>query len=485
MSNPASSFRQQVLRGLAWQGAAQFFGQLISWAATLLVIRLLEPSDYGLMAIATVFLSLAMILADLGFGSAVIQADELEREDLGSVQTLALLLAGAAGCITFFGAGLVAHFFDEPRLIPVLRVLSVSFPLSALYLVPSSVLIRDLRFDQKAKVDVVAIAGSSIASLAMALLGFGVWSLVTGGLAMHFFRILGYNIACGGFVRPSASLERGLRFFRFGSLVMVERLLWQLNASIDVLIAGKILGKVPTGLYSVTLTLSSLPLEKIAPTLTQVSFSAYSRIQRESDRVRTNLMRAIRYGVFVFVPLFWGLVLVAPDALPLLLGAKWENIVIPFQLIAAVVPIRALGVIMSPALLGVGKPEIGVTNMVIRIVTMGSAFFVGAHYGLIGLSLAWAIVYPLVSAVMIFRMLKGLDLAVRDLTRGLYKILIAGFAMVAAVLTVQLVMSQTGPWARILACSAIGAFVYAAVIWFAERPLLLELRGLASQEKGA
>ena len=111
MTESSSGFRHKILSGLAWQGSAELLGQTVSWASTILVIRLLDPADYGLMAMATLFVSFVLLLADLGIGAAIVQAEALEEEDLRTIQTLVIAFNATAFAVTFLGSPLIAAFF--------------------------------------------------------------------------------------------------------------------------------------------------------------------------------------------------------------------------------------------------------------------------------------------------------------------------------------------------------------------------------------
>ncbi len=180
---------QKVLHSFAWQGGSQIVAQTLSWAGTLVVIRLLSPADYGLMAMVLVFMNFLFMVAELGVGGATIQARTLDldtyRRLFGVIITSNLL--GMA--IGFGGAPILAAVFEEPRLVPLARVLSLNFLLTTLTALPQADAIRRLDFRVKGKVDILAAVAGTGTSLLMALRGFGVWSLVGGMLAQNLCRV--------------------------------------------------------------------------------------------------------------------------------------------------------------------------------------------------------------------------------------------------------------------------------------------------------
>lgn len=474
-------YRRRVLSGLAWLGSAQLVGQVVSWASTIFVIRLLSPEDYGLMAIATLCVSLVLILSDLGVGAALIQAESLDKRDLEAIQGFVLAFNVAGFAATLLAAPIVAGFFEEPDLVPIMRVVSLGFLLLAAYIVPQSRLVRDMRFQVKAKVDLITLILSAATSLTAAWLGFGVWALVGGALVTHLSRAIGFNWVLREVSTPRWSVDRGARFMRFGSVIVLDRILWFLYSNMDVAIAGRFLGTELLGFYTVALTLAATPLDKVMPVLTQVAFPAVARIQREPERVRRNMLMALRYGNLIFLPVFWGMALVAGDALPLLLGPQWVSAVVPFQMICVILPLKALGALLPPALFGLGHPKVNVMNMAVSLVLLSAGFAAGARWGLVGLSAAWLIVFPLVFVITTGRAFSTIGLRWRDVVDGWRGPWIAAAAMTLAVLGLQALAADWSPVVRLSSGIAVGAAVYVLSILAVDRSATVELRELLAR----
>lgn len=410
----ADLYRTRVAKSFLWQGGAKFLGQAISWLSTVMVIRLLTPDDYGLMAMATLVVGLLMLVSDLGVSAATIQVRNLNPEQLGELFGFAILVNCVAAGVVFLGAPVAAAFFREPRLIGLLRILSGGFLLVALYVLPESLLMRDLRFDQKARADVLATAVSAVLTFSLALKGFGVWSLVGGSLTIHGVRALVFRVLRPRPLVPRFSFGRIKGMLEFGKLITLNRILWFSYENLDVAIAGRVLGKSLVGIYSVALSLASIPLEKIIPIITQVSFAAFSRIQTDSGRVRRNVLRALQAVSLLALPTSVGMAVVAPEFIQLVLGPKWIQTVAPFQIVCLILPLRALGALLPPALFGIGQPFVNIVNMAITLGVMSVAFLVGIQYGIIGLCLGWAVAYPLVFCVTAHRSLRALGIPVRE-----------------------------------------------------------------------
>lgn len=410
MAVEGGSFRKSVLGGFFWLSAATFAGQFVSWLSTVIVIRLLSPSDYGLMAMTMVFISLLTMISEMGIGSALIQVKELGEREIRQIFGWALIsgLVGLTFC--YMSAPLVAQFYNEPKLVIIVRILTINVILVMLYVVPQSLFVREMNFKVKSQIDFTAQLGTALVTLAFALGGMGIWALVAGQIAMHGIKAVGYNAARPYRVTPSFAFQGSLRLLRYGLMVTGDRLLNFIYADSDRIIVGKFLGNNLLGIYSVGLTLATIPMEKVLPIITQISFSSYARIQNDPDRIQRNLLRATRAVAFAAFPMFFGMSAVAPIAIPLILGPNWEPMIVPFQILCLVLPLRTLSPLLPPAVFAIGRPSVTLVNTLIASTTMVIAFLVGVRSGVVGVCIAWLVAYPVVVGVTTFRSLRTLGL---------------------------------------------------------------------------
>jgi teichuronic acid exporter len=278
--------RSLVISGLRWSAGAKLGGQLVSWASTIVVMRLLNPNDYGLMAMAWVFIFFCRLLNELGLGSAVVQAKELSEHQLRQVFGLVILFNVILTGLLIAASPAIAWFFDEQRLVNMVIVLALQLPVMALAVVPEAVLVREMNFRAPAVVSVASDVTAAVIALALAFLGFGVWTLVLSNLAGVFTRTIGFNIASPYLKRPSFRFTEFAAMAKFGGYVTANRILWYVYSKSDTFIVGKMMGKTLLGYYSVALELASLPLAKVGSIVNQVALPAYSRIQDDRTKVR-------------------------------------------------------------------------------------------------------------------------------------------------------------------------------------------------------
>lgn len=474
----------RVARSFAWEGGALAIGQGISWIATIFVIRLLSPGDYGLMAMAQIWMGFLLMVSELGIGVAVVQQERLlEGEQVRILFGLVLLTNLAGAALTFSCAPIVAAFFDEPRVVPLLRVMCVGFGLLSLYVLPQALLIRQMSFDRKARVEVVAAVGAALLSVALAAAGLGVWALVGGSLGLHGLKAIAFQLVRPCLPRPSFALRSATESFRFGGLTTLSRILWWATGSVDIAIAGRVLGETVLGIYSVALSLASTPVNKVMPVLTQVSLAAFSRMQEDRDRVRRNVHRALQSVGLVVFPAFIGLAAVAPEVIRLVLGEKWSAAVIPCQLLCVILPLRTLGGILAPAVFGIGRPEVIVVNRFLTLAVMSAAFLVGVQWGLIGLCLGWVVAYPPIALVTSLRALHALEIPAREAASDLAFFAAATGVMALVLLALRGALGPMLSPAQLLACLiAAGMLVYGGILLRWKPRLLREFRSLVRED---
>ena len=174
---------RSLVSGIAWTGAAKWSAQILSWAATLVVARILTPSDFGLMGMAIVYLGLIQVVNQFGLGAAILQRRDLHTSQIARLGGFSVLLAVCLYASSLLLAPLVARFFDEPVVAPMVRVLSLTFLTGAFEVVPRTLLTRDLQFRRLALVDSLAALTTTAGTLGLALIGLGYWALVLGNVA--------------------------------------------------------------------------------------------------------------------------------------------------------------------------------------------------------------------------------------------------------------------------------------------------------------
>lgn len=455
------TLKSKVLSALGWSAGARFFGQLIRWVITFYVIRILTPQDYGLMSIATLFIGFLSQINEFGLGAAIIQGQNTDEQSLKQIFGFVLAINFILFLILFISAYPLAAFFRDGELVAIIQVLSIQFVITAFLTIPQSLLARDLDFKNKSIIDLVSNLLGGFFTLGLALKGSGVWALVYGSLAIVLVRTVGLNIYCPYFKLPVFCLKDMRQFVSFGGYITLERVLWYFYSQADIFIIGRLLGKELLGFYSVAKQISSLPLQKLSPILNSVAFPAFAQIQNNKNNVSTYTVKAIHAISFFSFPIFFGISATASEFVPIVLGEKWIPAILPIEIISLTLPLGMISGLMLSGLKGVGRADVSLKIIVVAFVLMPTAFLIGLKWGLLGISWAWAIAYPIYFFIMLFQSVPILSLRVSDILKAMSYPLLLSISMYVTITTFNLGLKEnllSVPRLLVLICT--GLIVY-------------------------
>lgn len=410
------TLRAQAISGFRWTATVRLLSQGVSWAITLIVVRLLTPADYGLLAMATVFVSFLAMFSEMGLGAAIVQRPDLDVSLLRRVFGVVLTIHFTLTALLFLSAPLIALFYAEPRLTSLVRVLSFQFAIAAFAVIPDALLQRSMEFKKRSLLDLTGAIVASLATLIMAFSGFGVWALVLGSLLQQAWKSVGINFIARSFQYPQFSFA-GLRaMLRFGGQIAISQVFWMIFSQTDILLCARWLGKEVLGFYSVAMHLASLPNQRISGLVNQVAFPAFSSMRGDIERVGRNLLGGVRILSFFAFPVLWGMSSVSQEMVSIILGKKWIEATFPLQMLTLIMPIRLASNFLQVAIQGIGRSDIILRNAVFASIVGVTLFFIGIYsWGLHGLSVSWLVVAPAIFLQNAIRGLPCLDLRLMQL----------------------------------------------------------------------
>lgn len=471
--------RTQVLAGLKWTVLGRLASQLVTWAITIYVIRLLSPGDYGLMALAGIFSALFTLVAEIGLGSTLVQTKDLPPQRLRQIFGLVILSNAVAFLVmATIAAPLVALFFGEPRLQLVVQVIALQFLAAAFVVVPSALLERDMKFRARSTIDFISTIGGALMTLLLANLGFGVFALAWGVVLGTTIRAVGLNIVgpFPGF--PVFQFAGCGSMFNFGRNVAATQFIWFFYSQADSFIVGKFLGKHELGVYSVSMDLASMPASRLSSILNQVVFPALSRVRRDGGSVGAYLLKGMRGISLISFPVMWGMSSVAPELVRAALGDKWIEAALPLALLCLIMPLRVLSPLMHAGLYAVGRADISFRITGITAAVMCGAFLVGVQFGLLGLSLAWVLAFPGAFMFNLLRSCKHMDLTAIEIVTMLARPVLATSLMYILVAMARHLLPRASALANLSELVAVGAIAYTGFTFLFNRKGLSEVKNL-------
>lgn len=385
----SDKIKKEMLSGMKWVATGRLLTQLITWGMTFFVLRLLAPSDYGLVALSTAFTALFGLIAEFGFAAAIVQAKEVKKEQLASLFGYSLALNAIVTLLLVLCAPLVSVLYADNRLTVIIQVAACQFIISAFGTIPDARLRREMRFREMAKIDFSTGAVTGLLTLAFAYKGMGYWALILSPLFGSVFRTLLLHFQLRDWVWPSLSLLPVRELVKFGGLTMAGRIAGHFLSQMDILIAGAFLGRDALGIYSVAMQLASMPLSKAMGVINQVAFPAMSRMNHNGSLSGDRLLHGGKLISYLLFPVMWGLAAVAPFVVAILMGEKWRDAALPLQIVCLVLPLRSICTLLTTAVSAFGRADIELKNTLTAFLIFPACLFVGVHYGVFGLALSW------------------------------------------------------------------------------------------------
>lgn len=462
---PRPSLAAQVRTAVIWRSGSQVLTQIVSWASTLIVIRLLAPQDYGLFAMAQVMLTLLSTLNGWGLASALIREEHVSEERLRQTLGMLILLNAGLALTQFIAAPLVAAWFEQPLVTDLLRVQSLlylSVPFCAL---PHAILSRRMDFRRPAQVRLAAALAGAVTALTGALSGWGVWTLVSAPMAMLLTEAIGMTWAARAPIRPSFRFTGAGHIAGFGGVMTATQLFWFVQSQADVMIAGRVLDAHSLGVYTTGLFLAQLLAAKFVPPINEVAYAAYAAYARQqgegkADQGAAALLATIRLVMLVGLPAYAGLAVVAPVLVPVLLGEKWAEIVPLLPILAGAMAMLTLQILFSPATNARGFPGIALRVTMLGAVVMPCAFLIGSQWGATGFAWGWVGGMAVLTAATIQLSRRVLGLELGGLVRAILPPLAAALVMAGGVALALRALPPVMPLAALVAAVLLGVALY-------------------------
>jgi len=474
---PTGRLDKHMARAMAWTGIAKWGTQLLTWGSTIVVARILNPSDYGLIGMATIYLGLVALISEFGLGQAVITLRHLDDHQVSQLNTLSLLFGLLLFVLSLGVAWPMGQFFNAPKLPQVVIVMSIGFLLTGLQVVPEALLQRDLRFKLLASFDGAKALATALGTVTFAMLGFGYWSLALGGLLTPLIGTTLVLIARRhAFASPR--MERLSEALSFSRNVLVSRVAWYFYSNSDFLVAGRVFGQGPLGEYTLAWTVASTPVEKITNMVTRVTPAFFSAVQKEPAELRRYLLRITEVLALLTFPASLGLAVVADQFVQVVLGPKWMGATMPLRMLGIYAAMRSITTLLPSILNATGHSLFQMWNTVAAAIIFPLAFLGASRWGTSGIAVAWVILYPIITLPLYWCTFREIKLPAGEYLRSLGPAMLSSVLMVLCVVGMRRALPANWPVAAQLTLSvSTGVLGYAAILFALHRERLRSLLG--------
>ena len=471
-------------RAVVWNYISFASGKVLVIVTMAVLARLLTPADFGVVGYTTLVIAYLGVLMDLGFGAALIQRRHQVAEAAETVYAVNLILGAVLTAATILGAPLVADFFREPLVTPLLRVLGFTFMLEALGSVPLVLLKRDLAFRRKLIPDVGRSLVKGAVSIGAAVAGFGVWALVWGQLAGVMASVVLAWAVIGSRPHPRIHRAQLRSLTKFGAPLIVTDIQYAIWANLDYVVVGRLLGDSALGVYTLAYRLPELLVQSVWRVLGNAIFPVFSTIQERADLLRRGYLATIRYTQTIVVPLCIGLFLTAEQSVQTLFGSQWAEAVPVLRVMAVFSLIGSIGVNAGDVYKALGRTGVLARLATLELIVLVPALLIGARHGIVGVAWAHAIVAAADTSIRLAVANRMVDTTFGDVWRQVAPSLGAGAWMAAAVIPVMWATGSATPAITLLAAAGAGSAVYALALWRIDPAVVRRMLGFAGMRRG-
>jgi PST family polysaccharide transporter len=468
-------FARTAVQGTAVRYLIFFSGKLLMFISTAVLARLLTKDDFGVVGFAVTTSNFLDVISSLGIGPALIFFPESHRTSSTVFWANLIISFGIFG-LAWFIAPFAALYFHDPRATDVIRILSLTYPISSAGHTYAFLLAKRLSFNRTFLPEFLTAVTKGLSSIIFAFAGFGAWSMVIGQICGEVVSTIAYWYSLSW--RPSflidlptlkSLLDYGIKYVGADTISIIL-------LNLDYLLVGRFLGAEALGVYTLAFRLPDLIVLQFARSLSSVIFPIYSKMRGSPGGMARGFFLTTRYISLITVPLGLGLALIARPFTLIVFTDKWVDAVPAIQGIAIYSLLLSLSYNAGSAYKASGRPQINTWTGLFRLTLLFPALwwavsvaksFVAVSWMHAAVALAGAVLNMYVAAHM-------LGLPLRDLVKAIYPALISGLLMGGVVLGYLSLSSEAGSWVQLLGGVIIGGITYTASLWFLQREVVTD-----------
>jgi len=451
------------MKGMGWVFAGKLAARLLAFLNVIILARLLSPDQFGVFGFVTLAICSLDTVSQIGFDAALIHRRDDSDGMLDTAWTVQAIRGLALAVLLSAAAPLAARFFREPRIVPMLRVLSLSLVLQGMANIGLVSLRKELAFRRIFVYDVVAETVGLVAAVVLAVIRPGAWALVGGRMASAAVRC-GLSFVLHPYrpaIRFNAAEARGL--FRYGRWMMSSIFLIFLVTHGDSMAVGKLLGATALGIYQIVYRLANLAATNISDAASNVAFPAYAKLQDDTARLRSAYLRVMSVTMIFAAPAALGTAAVAPDFVRVMLGPQWEAAIVPTQILCIYGLAHSLGGTTGPVFFATGQPRVITIAALLDLAGMAVLIWPGTRlWGLEGVCVAVTIPMVLSQAYTLTKVSRTLHTRLTTVLARAAQPLLAAAAMYLVLISLASAMPTTG--VSLAALVSAGCTTYAALM---------------------
>ncbi len=473
-----STLTAKTMKGILWRFISFGSNKVLSFISTIILARLLVPEDFGLVAIGHLVINSIHLLGGWGLADAFINKRKHERQYYTALFYSSIFISSVVFLLVFFLAPLFSNFFSNPSSLVIIRVMAVTLVIKS-FVHPAIALIKKrMQFKRASVLGFINHLTTFIVVVSLAFFGFGVWSLVIGGIFAALFDFFVFFLFFP--VKPMLTVPfRYIKdLFVFGKYMFFSTIfLFLLNEGDDAFV-GKILGTVSLGVYTLAFHLANFAVFNVTFVVSQVVLPAYASIQDNKRRLKAAYFKVFRYIALVAFPASFGIFILAPELVPIVYSPKWNAMVYPLMILCVYGLSRSLIATTGEVFKAVGKPKLLRRTTFIQLIVLAAIIYpLTKLFGLTGTCLALTLAALSVHWLNFYYVARVLGASFGDFMKVLKAPLISSLVMLAAIHFGKKVLPVESVFVLILFI-ILGALVYFASVRLIDRNIFKDAKGL-------
>lgn len=433
----------QTLRGGLAKACAQVANFFLRFGSLIVLARLLDPKDFGLVGMVTAVTGVFSLFKDAGLSMATVQRTTISHEEVSTLFWLNMAVGTLLGCLSLAIAPILVSFYQEPRLFFVTAALGAGFLFNAAGVQHSALLQRQMRFVTLSVIETIALLISIAVGIGMAMGGYGYWALVGMAVALPAAStICLWSLGMWVPGMPNRAAEIG-SVVRFGGTTTLNSLVMYMAYNIEKVLLGRFWGAEALGIYGRAYQLVSIPTENINSATGGVLFAALSRLQNEPDRLKNYFLKGYTLVLSLTLPISVACALLADDIILLTLGPKWQDAAQIFRLLTPTILILAVINPMYWLLVSIGLLGRSMKLALVIAPLVITAYILGLPYGPHGVAFAYSAALTLWVVPHMIWCIHGTPISLKDLLQAVGRPLLSTVMAAAVTYVIQLAYAQS------------------------------------------
>ncbi len=461
----AESLKQKATQAVMWSAIERFSVQGIQFIVSIIIARLLMPSEYGLIAMLSIFLAVAQTFIDSGFSNALIQKQNRSETDYSTVFFFNLFVGCFFYLILFLSSPYIAQFYHEPLLESITKVVALNLIVSSLGIVQRAKLSIVLNFRLQAVSALISVIISGIVGVTMAYKGYGAWALVIQSLLNNFLNVILLWAVARWYPRLVFSWNSFRELFAFGSKLLLSGLLHTLYTNLYSLFIGKKMSSADLGIYNRSYTLAIFPSGNITDVLHKAMFPVLCSMQDDEEELERYFFKYLRQACYIVFPLMIGLASLANPFIETVLSVRWMDSAPILQILAFAYMWDPVMRINNHFLYARGRTDYTLKAEIIKKIVAFSILILTISMGLYIIALG-VVLYSLIDIFIITRFVRRVSrITLRKELKALFPIWLLSVGMGIVVYVVTSLFSL--PYVKLIVGVPLGALIYYIIsYWF-------------------